>query len=64
MSQDILVGITTSYRLDDWMIGVRFPAGTGNFTLRHRVQTASGAHQVSHPMGKGDSFLGGKAAGA
>jgi len=30
--------------MDDRMIGVRFPAGAGNFPLHHRVQTGSGAH--------------------
>jgi hypothetical protein len=47
------------------MIGVRFPAGEGrNFSLRHRVQTGSGAHPASYPMGTRDFFLGGEAAGA
>jgi hypothetical protein len=54
----------TDYGLDDRMIGIRVPAGAGNFSLRHRVQTDSGAHPVSHPMGTGGSFPGGKAAGA
>jgi hypothetical protein len=36
------VGIATQYGLDDRMIGVRFPEGAGNFSLRHRVQTGSG----------------------
>jgi hypothetical protein len=40
------------------MIGVRFPAEAGNFSLRHRVQTGSGAHPVSYPMGTGGSFSG------
>jgi hypothetical protein len=30
-SQDSSVGIETGYDLDDWMIGVRFPAGLGIF---------------------------------
>jgi hypothetical protein len=45
----------TGYGLDGRMIGVRFPAGVGSFSLRHRVQTGSGAHSVSYPMGKGVS---------
>jgi hypothetical protein len=45
------------------MIGVRFPAGAGNFSLRHRVQTGSGDHPASYPMGTGDSFRGSNAAG-
>jgi hypothetical protein len=58
------LGIATGYGLDDRMIGVRFPAEAGNFSPRHRVQTASGAHPASYPMGAGGSFPGGKAAGA
>jgi hypothetical protein len=44
------------------MIGLRFPAGAGDFSLRHRV-TGSGAHPASSPMSLGCSFLGGEAAG-
>jgi hypothetical protein len=43
---------------------VGVPAGAGNFSLRHRVQNASGAHPASYPMGTGGSFSGDKAAGA
>jgi hypothetical protein len=63
-SRDDSVGIATDYRLDDRMIGFRILAGAGNFSLRHHVQTGSGAHPVSYPMGTGGSFPGGKAAGA
>jgi hypothetical protein len=43
--------------------GVRIPAGNGYFSLHHRcVQTGSGAHRASYPMGTRDSFPGGKAA--
>jgi hypothetical protein len=45
------------------MIGVRIPAGAGNFSPRHRVQVGSGAHPASYIMGTGSSFLGDKAAG-
>jgi hypothetical protein len=31
--------------------GVRNPAGAGNFSLHHRVQTGSGNHSASYPMG-------------
>jgi hypothetical protein len=51
------------YGLHDWDLGVRFPAGTGNFSL-HRVQTSSGAHPASCPTGIRGSLPGGKAAGA
>jgi hypothetical protein len=43
--------------------GVRVPAGAGRFSLQHHVQTGSGAHPASYPMGTGGSFLGGKTAG-
>jgi len=36
----------------------------GFFSLRHRVQTSSGAHPASHPTVTGGSFHWGKAAGA
>jgi hypothetical protein len=64
MSRDSSVGIATDYGLDDRMIGFRFPAGVGNFSLRHRVQTGSEAHPAFNPTGTGGSFPGGKAAGA
>jgi hypothetical protein len=64
MKRDSSVGIATGYGLDDQMSGVRFPAGAGNFSLRHGVLTGSGAHQVSYPTGTGSSFPGGKVAGA
>jgi hypothetical protein len=38
--------------------------GAGNFCFRHRVQTGSGAHTVSYPMGTEGFFPGGKVAGA
>jgi hypothetical protein len=50
--------IFTDNGLDDRMIGVRFLAGAGNFSLRHRVQTGSGAHPVSYQMCTLSSFLG------
>jgi hypothetical protein len=43
---------------------VRFPAGAGNFSLLHRVQTDSGAHPASYPMDTESSSPGVKAAGA
>jgi hypothetical protein len=44
--------------------GVRVPAGAGNFSLHHRVQTGSGVLPVYYPMGSRVSFPGGEAAGA
>jgi hypothetical protein len=43
---------------------IQVPAGNGNFFLYHCVQTGSGAHPASYPMGNSGSFLGGKAAGS
>jgi hypothetical protein len=38
--------------------------GRGNFSLHQSVQTGSGAHPTSYPMGNRGSFSGGKAAEA
>jgi hypothetical protein len=43
---------------------VRVPARAGNFSLHHHVQTGSGAHPASYPIGTRGSFPWGKAAGA
>jgi hypothetical protein len=56
------VGIALGYELDDTGSRVRFPAGAGNFSLHHRVQTGSGARPTSYAMGTMCSFPGGKAA--
>jgi hypothetical protein len=50
-SRDSSVGIALGYGLDDRVIGVRFQAGAGNFSLHHCVQNGSGAHPASYPMG-------------
>jgi hypothetical protein len=63
-SRHSTVGIALGYGLDDQGSRVRFPAGTGNFSLRHRVQNGYGAHPASYPMGTGGSFPGCKAAEA
>jgi hypothetical protein len=54
----------SDYGLDDRDSRVRFPAGTGNFSLHHRVQNGSGTHPASYPVGTRGFFPGGKAAGA
>jgi hypothetical protein len=63
-SRDNSVAIVTGYGLDDRCCRVRFPAGAGNFSLHHRVQTGCGAHPASYPMGTVGSFPGDKPAGA
>jgi hypothetical protein len=45
-----------------WSV-VRILIEAGNFSHHHRVQTVSGAHPASHPMGIKGSFPGVKAGG-
>jgi len=47
-----------------WTIRVWFPAETGNFSLRYRVQTGIGSHPAYYPTGTGNSYPASKAAGA
>jgi hypothetical protein len=58
--------IALGYGLEDRDSRVRFPAGTGNFSLHHSVQNGSRAHPApaSYLMGTRGSFPGGKAPGA
>jgi hypothetical protein len=58
MSRDSSVDIALGYGLDDRSSRVRLPAGAGNFSLLHRVQTGSGAHPASYPVGTRGSFPG------
>jgi hypothetical protein len=53
--------IVSDYGLDDRAIGVRSPAGAKDFSSSLFVQTVSGAHPASCPMGTGGPFSGGKA---
>jgi len=41
--------------------GVQVPAGIGNYSLHHRVQTGSGPHPAFYSMGTGGSYPGDKA---
>jgi hypothetical protein len=61
-SQDSVVGIATGYGLDDQGVGVRVPTGT-RISLLHVVQTGSGVHPTSYPMGTGNPFPGVKRPG-
>jgi hypothetical protein len=51
-SRDSSVGIATDYGLDDRGVGVRVSVGL-EFFLLHVVQTGSGVHPTSYPMGTG-----------
>jgi hypothetical protein len=53
--------IVSDYGLDDLAIGVRSPAGAKDFSSTLYVQTGSGAHPASCPMGTGGPFPGGEA---
>jgi hypothetical protein len=53
--------IVSDYGLDDRVIEVRFPTGAEDFSSSLCVQTGSGAHPASCPMGTGGSFPGSKA---
>jgi hypothetical protein len=44
------------YGLDDRIIEVRISPGAENFSLRHLVQTSSGAHPASYPRVTRRSF--------
>jgi hypothetical protein len=53
--------IVSGYGLDDRVIGVRFPAEAADFSASLSVQTSSGAHPASCPVGTGGPFPGTKA---
>jgi hypothetical protein len=52
-SRDSSGSIVSDYGLDDRAIGVRFLAGEKDFSCSLCVQTGSGAHPASCPMGTG-----------
>jgi hypothetical protein len=51
----------SDYGLDDRAIEVRSPTGAEDFSSSPCVQTGSGTHPASYPMGTGGTFPGGKA---
>jgi hypothetical protein len=53
--------IVSDYGLDDRTIGVRSPTRAEDFSSNPCVQTGSGAHPASYPMGTGGPFPGVKA---
>jgi hypothetical protein len=46
-----------------WLVGGSSPAGAGNFSPHPHVQTGSGAHPASYPVGIRGSFPGDKVPG-
>jgi hypothetical protein len=53
--------IMSDYGLEDRAIEVRSPTGAEDFSSSPCIQTGSGAHPASYPMGTRGSFPGGKA---
>jgi hypothetical protein len=51
--------IVSDYGLDDRAIEVRSPTGAEDFSSSPCVQTGSGAHPASYPVGTGSPFPGG-----
>jgi hypothetical protein len=61
MSRGSSGSIVSDYGLDDRAIEVRSPTGADDFSSSSCIQTGSGTHPASYPMGTGGSFPGGKA---
>jgi hypothetical protein len=61
MSRGSSGNIVFDYGLDDRVIEVQSPTGAEDFSSSPCVQTGSGAHPASSPMGAGGPFPGGKA---
>jgi hypothetical protein len=55
------VNTVSDYGLYDQAIGVRSPTEAKDFYSSLCVQTGSGAHPASYPVGTGSPFPGGKA---
>jgi hypothetical protein len=62
-NDNLLAGTALGYGLDDRGSRVRFLAGTGTFSLHHRIQNNSGAHPASYTMVTRGSFPGVKRPG-
>jgi hypothetical protein len=54
------VSIVSDYELDDQVMGVRSLAEAVDFSSSLSVQTGSGAHPASYPVGSGSPFPGSK----
>jgi hypothetical protein len=51
VNRDSIVSIATGYGLGDRGVRVRVPVGSNIFSSPRRLQTGSGAHPASYPMG-------------
>jgi hypothetical protein len=60
LSEYATAGVTTG---QGWTAAVRFPAGSGVFSILHSVQTSSVAHPDPYAVCTGSSFSGGKSDG-
>jgi hypothetical protein len=58
MSWGSSVSIVPGCGLNDRMIGVQFPEGSGNFSLQHCIHTGSEAHPASYATSTGGSLPG------
>jgi hypothetical protein len=61
---DLYTRAIRKYDMNSRGIGFRFPAGTRDYSGLHSVQTGSGDHSASCPVGARVSFLGVIGAGA
>jgi hypothetical protein len=61
MSRGSSGSIVSDYELDNRAIEVRSPTGAEDFSSSLCVQTGSGAHPASYPIGTGGPFPRGKA---
>jgi hypothetical protein len=59
-SQGSSGSIVSDYGLDEQAIEVQSPTGAEDFSSSPCVQTGSGAHPATYPMGTRGSFPGGK----
>jgi hypothetical protein len=56
-NRDSILSMAAAYKLDDWGVGYRVPVGSWISVLQV-VQTTSGVHPASYPVGTGDSSQG------
>jgi len=57
--KSVILNINPLLYCRTYLSGVRIVVGAGNFSLHHLVQTDSGSHPTSYPVGKKGSSPGG-----